>query len=35
LLAQLDGARIGTTQEARVVRGGDLRTVPVAVGERP
>jgi S1-C subfamily serine protease len=35
LLAQLDGARIGTTQEARVVRGGELRTVPVAVGERP
>jgi S1-C subfamily serine protease len=35
LLAQLDGTRIGTTQEARLVRGGELRTIPVAVGERP
>jgi S1-C subfamily serine protease len=35
LLAQLDGARIGTTQEARLVRGGELRSMPIAVGERP
>jgi S1-C subfamily serine protease len=35
LLAQLDGARIGTSQEARVVRGGELRDMPVTVGERP
>lgn len=35
LLAQLGADRIGTTQEARVVRGGELRTVHVVVGERP
>jgi S1-C subfamily serine protease len=35
LLTQLDGGRIGTAQEARIVRGGELRTVPVTVGERP
>jgi S1-C subfamily serine protease len=35
LLAQLDGARIGTSQEARLVRGGELRSIPIEVGERP
>jgi S1-C subfamily serine protease len=35
LLGQLDGERIGTSQEARIVRGGELRSVPVTVGERP
>jgi S1-C subfamily serine protease len=34
LVAQLTSERIGTAQEARVVRGGELRQLPVTVGER-
>jgi S1-C subfamily serine protease len=34
LLAQLTAERVGTAQEARVVRGGELRQFPVTVGER-
>jgi S1-C subfamily serine protease len=34
LLGLLSGERIGTAQEARVVRGGELRTLQVTVGER-
>src|SRR5207248_1249670 len=34
LVAQLTAERIGTAQEARVVRGGELRQLPVTVGER-
>ena len=34
LLSLLSAERIGTAQEARVVRGGELRTLPITVGER-
>src|SRR3989442_1522310 len=34
LLGLLGQERIGTEQQARVVRGGELRSVPVTVGER-
>jgi S1-C subfamily serine protease len=34
LLQQLGGDRIGTVQEARVIRGGEPRAVAVTVGER-
>jgi S1-C subfamily serine protease len=34
LLGLLTVERIGTAQQARVVRGGELRTLPVTVGER-
>jgi S1-C subfamily serine protease len=34
LVAQLTSERIGTPQDARVVRGGELRQLPVTVGER-
>ena len=35
LLTQLDGSRIGSTLEAQVLRGGELKRIPITVGERP
>jgi S1-C subfamily serine protease len=34
LLAQLGGDQIGKVQEVRIIRGGDLRSLSVTVGER-
>jgi S1-C subfamily serine protease len=34
LVAQLTPERIGTAQEAKIIRGGELRQFPITVGER-